>query len=314
MPKPSPVNPHATPEATALLEFIYEISGKRVLSGQHNFPGGIAAYSDEVAEVAGAYPAIWGQDFGFSEPGDKDGINFREAVMEEAIRQHEAGSIITLMWHAVRPIEEEPVTFSQHVQGKLTDGEWADLLTPGTEIHERWIRQSDVVAELLKKLRDAKIPVLWRPYHEMNGDWFWWCGREGAGGYQALYRQLYDRFVNVHELHNLIWVWNANIPRHAAKPYALFYPGADVVDILATDVYDNDFLPPYYDTLVELAAGKPVALGEVGTMPTPEILVSQPLWAWFMTWSGFAVSSHNSPAGIRRLYQDARTLNRAARG
>ena len=311
MSRPVPVNPHATPKAKELLAFIAEQSGQRVLSGQHNFPGGIAAYSDEVAAISGAYPAIWGNDFGFSEPGDKDGINFRDEVMAEAIRQYEAGSIITLMWHAVRPIEEEPVTFSKHVQGKLTDAEWTDLLTPGTETHERWLRQSDVVANLLKRLRDANIPVLWRPYHEMNGDWFWWCGREGPDGYAALYRMLYDRFVNVHELHNLVWVWNANIPRHAAKPYAGFYPGHDVVDILATDVYDADFLTPYYQTLLDLAEGKPVALGEVGQMPTPEILRDQPLWTWFMTWSGFA-TSHNQPEDVRRLYADERVLNRPA--
>ena len=82
------------------------------------------------------------------------------------------------MWHAVRPIEDEPVKFSTSVQGKLTDAQWHDLVTPSTEINERWKSQVDVIAFYLKQLRDAHVPVLWRPYHEMNGGWFWWCQKK----------------------------------------------------------------------------------------------------------------------------------------
>ena len=98
-----------------------------------------------------------------------------------------------------------------------------------------------MIAALLTQLRDADIPVLWRQYHEMHGSWFWWGGREGDWGYAALYRQLYERFVSVHHLDKLIWVWNTNAPRADAAAHAGFYPGHDVVDILAADVYANDY-------------------------------------------------------------------------
>src|SRR5581483_8340104 len=131
-----PVNPQASPEARKLLEFIYSISGKRILSGQHNYPGFQSGYSKRAHEITGHHPAIWGQDFGFTGgAGDKDAILNRGPNMEEAIRRHREGSIITLMWHAVRPQDEEPNGWKESVQNKLTDDEWKRLITPGTELH-----------------------------------------------------------------------------------------------------------------------------------------------------------------------------------
>ncbi|MDR3691762.1 MAG: glycosyl hydrolase [Fimbriimonas sp.] len=305
-----PVNPKATPEARELLSFLYDVSGRRVMTGQHNVPGRGSADSAEAAGIGGAYPAIWGQDFGFS-ADDHDGVQFRDRIIEEAIEQHRQGSIVTLMWHAVRPTHDEPVTFKENIIGSLTDDEWVELVTPGTPLHHRWIEQTDVIASLLLKLKEAKIPVLWRPYHEMNGDWFWWCDRPGPDGYEALWRHLYYRFVHVHELHNLVWVWNANAPRQNAKPYRPFYPGHDVVDVLATDVYNNDYQADHYREMLDLAEGKPIGFGEVGQMPTPELLAKEPRWCWFMTWSGFE-TRYNDPAEVRRLFSDPRSLNRPA--
>lgn len=305
-----PVNPSATPAARELLERISSVSGSRILSGQHNTPRELSFYSDQAREITGSHLAIWGQDFGFSEDGDMDGINFRQAVIDEAKKQYAAGSIITLMWHAVRPTEEEPVTFAGSIcNGMLDQADWDDLLTDGTEIHTRWVRQVDTIAAFLTQLRDADIPVLWRPYHELNGDWFWWGGREGSRGYAALYRQLYERFVSVHHLDNLVWVWNTNAPRGDAAPYAGFYPGHDVVDILAADVYANDYRQSHHDGLLALAEGRPIALGEVGVLPTTEILDRQPQWAWFMTWTTF-LTKENDPDAVRRLFADPRMLHR----
>jgi mannan endo-1,4-beta-mannosidase len=303
-----PVNPNATPEARALLERIYAMSGHSLWAGQHNTPAQMSQYSDQAAEITGLYPMLWGQDFGFH-ADDMDGIIFRQGVMEEAKKQYAAGSVITLMWHTVRPTEEEPGTFKDNVCGKLTDDEWRDLLTPGTEIYTRWQRQADVIAELLTQLRDANIPVLWRPYHEMNGEWFWWGGRGGPNGYAALYTQMYERFVHVHHLDNLIWVWNANAPAPHTRTYADCYPGHEYVDVLATDIYNNDYKQSHYDDLLTLAEGRPVALGEVGIIPTPAILDAQPNWAWFMVWTNF-LTKENTPEAVRALYHDPRVLTR----
>jgi len=166
----------------------------------------------------------------------------------------------------------------------LTDQEWHDLITPGTEINERWKSQVDVIAWFLMQLRDAHVPVLWRPYHEMNGGWFWWGKKPGPDGYKKLYRMLFDRLVNVHKLNNLIWIYGCNEMTPGVDPYDEYYPGDDVVDILGTDIYHSGFAPEQYDGLLALAKGKPIALAEVGVAPSPDILKKQPRWAWFMVW------------------------------
>lgn len=306
----APVNADASPAAHRLLARLHEVSGSRTLSGQHNTPREPSFYTDQAEELTGQHPAVWGQDFGFSGAGDMDGVEYRPPVVAEAIRQHEQGSVVTLMWHAVRPTEAEPVTFEGSIcRGPLDQPDWDDLLTEGTATHARWLDQVDVIAGCLATLRDADVPVLWRPYHEMNGDWFWWGGRTGPAGYAALYRALYTRFTEVHHLDNLVWVWNPNAPRGNAGPYVDYFPGTDVVDVLAADVYANDYRQSHHDDLVALAAGRPIALGEVGVLPTREVLAAQPRWAWFMAWSTFLTHADNADL-VLPLYTDPRVLHR----
>lgn len=286
-----PVTPNASPEAVELLQYLYSISGKHTLTGQHCVPlVGSTRLPAVQKQTKKYYPVVFGQDFGFSEPGTWDGINYRQQIVDDAIRRQNEGFVITLMWHAVRPTEDEPVTFEQSIQGELTDDQWKELMTSETEINNRWKSQVDVIAWFLKQLQYAGVPVLWRPYHEMNGDWFWWGKKRGDDGYKKLYRMLFDRLVNFHKLNNLIWVFNANEIRSGVDSYDTYYPGDDVVDVLATDVYNQGFSISDYDQLLALAKDKPIALGEVGRLPSPEILRAQPRWTWFMYWgepSGF---------------------------
>jgi mannan endo-1,4-beta-mannosidase len=308
-PNASPVDPDATPEARALLHEIDNISGHGTLSGQHNFPNTVSRYSDRILELTGSYPAVFGQDFGFSAGEDKDSTLGRPSMIAEVIRQYHRGAVIALTWHAVRPTEDEPVTFRDSVQGHLTDWEWQQLLIPGTELHARWEKQVDRIAGYLGELQDAGVPVLFRAYHEMNGNWFWWGGRPGPQGSQELYRQLYDRYVHVHHLHNLVWVWNVNAPSANAGPVDQYFPGAAFADVLTMDIY-GPFEQAYYDSMVALAGPqKPIALAEVGAMPTLAVLAQQPRWAYFMMWSGLAEGA-NTPEQLQTMFHAPNVINR----
>ncbi len=285
----APVVPKPSPEAKALLKYLYKISGKKILTGQHNAPLNGSNRLVGIHKQVGVYPAVFGQDFGFSESGSWDGINFRQNIVDEAIRRHKEGFINTLMWHAVVPTQDEPGTFEDAIQAKLSDAEWKELLTPGTHLNERWKSQVDVVAWHLKQLKHAGVPVLWRPYHEMNGFWFWWGKRQGAEGYAKLWRMMFDRFTHFHKLNNLIWVFNGNEmkdegPDNVVPDYKLFYPGHDVVDVLATDVYSGRYDDENYQKLLSLAEGRPIGLGEVGKFPSVDKLNKQRQWVWFMGW------------------------------
>jgi len=295
--KIAPVTPNASTEAKALLAYLQGLQGKYTLSGQHNFPISKDRNTQFAADYIGETPVVWSQDFGFASDGDKDSYLARPSIIEEAIRQHKLGAIVTLCWHAVPPTAEEPVTFQPlpgydstalaSIQGKLLDKQFKDILTPGTKLYKQWVKQVDQIAAYLKQLQDAKVPVLWRPYHEMNGNWFWWGGRyEGKYTTAALYRQIFDRMVKFHKLNNLIWVWSVDRPSQPGREFDKYYPGNQYLDLLAIDIYGNDFNQSYYDGLMALSQGKPITLGEVGNPPSVEILDKQPNWNFWVVWAG----------------------------
>jgi mannan endo-1,4-beta-mannosidase len=291
-----PVTPNASPEARALLKFLYSISGKHTLTGQHNYAAQQEISTKAALKVSGKTPALYGTDWGFSKQGDKDSAYVREATVDELIKQYKNGSIIAITWHEVRPTEDEPVTFRKSVQGKLTNAEFDEVITPGTKLYDRWCAQVDVIAGFLKQLQDAHVPVLFRPYHEMNGAWFWWGGRRGDRGTKVIYRQIWDRFVNYHKLTNLIWIWNVDQPSQPDRQFVDYFPGQQYVDVFSLDDYSR-FQQWYYDNLNALSDGKVMAIAETGNPPAIAEYEKQPKWTYYMIWAGMA--------GSRRMRPDA---------
>jgi len=302
-----PVNPNASPQAKTLLKFLYSIKGKYIISGEHNFNTQLNTFSDSVKAYTGKYPGLWGSDFIYNWTTDMG-----QDVVNEAIKKWQDGYIVALMWHEGRPTDDPPYDWKKSIQGKLTDAEWTELTTPGTPLNQRWLAQIDKIAGYLQQLQDAHVPVLWRPYHEMNGVWFWWGDKKGKDGIQKLWKMMYDRYTNHFHLNNLIWVWGANgirdIPFDEAYSYKDYYPGAEYVDILGADVYHFDYEQKDYNELKELAKGKLMALTETGELPKPEILKVQPEWAWFMVWTNF-LWSDNPRDRVQQIYGLPQTLN-----
>jgi mannan endo-1,4-beta-mannosidase len=299
---PRPVTPDAPPEAVELLNFFYRISGKQTLSGQHNFPADKDKHTAAASRAWGKTPAIFGKDWGFARKGDKDSAYVRNEIVEELTEHYRNGSLVVMCWHEAPPTADEPVTFMgwrgggavtnqthlNTVQGQLTEAQYKDLLTPGTELHERWCSQVDAIVPYLKKLEAARVPLLWRPFHEMNGGWFWWGGRRGEYGTAAMYKMMFDRLVKHHKIKNLIWVWNVDRPEGTSLKFQECWPGPEYVDILSLDCY-REFKQSYYDELLKLANGKPIALGEVGGNLSLAVFQAQPRWTWWMEWAGSGV-------------------------
>jgi mannan endo-1,4-beta-mannosidase len=119
---------------------------------------------------------------------------------------------------------------------------------------------------------------------------------------------LYDRFVHHHHIDNLLWVWN---PSARTNPiigrYANYYPGPQYCDVLALDVY-GAFRRRYHDELAGLANGKPIALGEVGRVPTPILLQDQLAWVWFMVWADRL--DGNDLSDLQAVFRSPQTLSR----
>jgi mannan endo-1,4-beta-mannosidase len=302
----APVNKNATPETRKLLSFLYSISGKYMLAGQHNYNQSPDLFSDSAYTFTGKYPAVWGTDFIWNGTQDNG-----PAIVNEAINKNKEGYIITLMWHEGRPVDNAPYGWKESVQAKLTDAQWKEVTTPGTALHKRWLAQVDVIAGYLQQLQDAHVPVLWRPYHEMNGVWFWWGNKKGKDGIAKLWTMMYDRFTNHFKLNNLLWVWGANgvrdIPGDEAYSYKDYYPGSKYVDVLGADVYHADYEQKDYNELLELANGKPIALSEVGSLPSDAVLQAQPKWTWFLEWASWLWTDNTKPR-VKEIYNNDKTI------
>ncbi len=306
-----PVNPDASPEAINLLNYIYKhANGRKVISGHHEFNFDSMNYIEVVHQITGKYSAIYGCDFGMSTgetPEKADRI--RLGVVQKAIKWWNSGGIVTLCWHESLP--GSPVQNFKSTQKKMSQAEFDELLTPGTKGYGLLIEEIDQIAGYLKMLRDAKVPVLWRPYHEMNGGWFWWGKKNN---FSKLWDLLYDRLTNHHQLNNLVWVFgpNCQINKDIA-PYSDFYPGSSKTDILAFDAYvknTSEFKAEWYEDLVKLAKGKPVALAECGMLPTAlQFKGMYNKLSWFMTWRE-NLTNKNTREQIQALYNDKRTITR----
>lgn len=312
-----PVSPNPLPETVALLQTLSDLSGRHTLTGQHNYPNTKSRNSEYALRYTGRTPAVFSSDWGHAVGGNTDSYLARPDIVQEAIRQHGQGALVTLCWHAVPPTTDEPGTFRplpgsdpkvlKSVSGQLLDEQFRDVLTPGTALYQHWCEQVDAIAVFLKQLEDARVPVLWRPYHEMNGDWFWWGGRTGKYSTAALYRQIFDRLVHHHHLRNLLWVWSMDRVSRPGMEHEKYFPGLEFVDVLGLDVYQNDFSQSYYDSLVQLSQGKPLALAEVGNPPTAELLARQPRWTYYVVWAGMV---RNTPRShYAALFADPRVLN-----
>jgi mannan endo-1,4-beta-mannosidase len=268
------------------LKVLHKFAGKQTLFGIHNREPNRkpAAWTEEVFKFTGKYPALWSGDFLFQQ----DNIANRQSMIDEAIRQSAKGALVNIMWHACNPALTQPCGWDKKgVLSKLTDAQWTSLITDGTDINLRWKSMMDEIAVYLQQLEDKKIPVLFRPLHEMNQSVFWWGGRPGANGTRRLYQLTHDYFVKTKGLRNLFWVWDIQDFATLAKDVINYNPGNRYWDVAALDIYDDKtgFSDDKYNTMVKVGAGKPIAIGECQKLPTAELLKRQPKWSFFMGWS-----------------------------
>lgn len=293
---PNLVDPDADPAAKSLYAYLVGQIGKKIITGQTD------QNSFEVTKTTtGSYPLLRGYDMQHYSPQysylwDGTAINpnngtlgyfsfgpdLADPSVSNAINWYNSNGkkpIIEFHWHWHSP--------SGGVVGKntfYTDSTTFDVseaVTSGTAENVATLHDIDAIAVQLKTLRDAGVPIIWRPLHEASGTWFWWSAK-GAGNYKALWNIMYERLVNYHGLHNLIWTWTGDD--------AAWYPGNDKVDILGIDAYPGNFNYTInkvsYDKIYNISGGtKLLALTENGPIPDiDQALNNGAPWAFFMSW------------------------------
>jgi mannan endo-1,4-beta-mannosidase len=285
------------------LDYLYSISSKRTLAGQHNREPNAepAMWTDYIHEITGKYPALWSGDFLFQQ----DNIDNRWTMIHEAKKQWDQGAVINLMWHACPPDEGEPCGWDPGLlNAQLDDEQWEALLTDGTPLNEVWTTRMDDIAVYLQYLEDNGVEVLFRPFHEMNQGLFWWGGRPGPHGTAKLFRYVHDYFTEVKGLSNLVWVWDM---QDLTRDFEDYNPGDDYWDVFAFDVYDRGFDASWYKYILPIVGEKPMAIGECARLPSSTMLAAQPRWVFFMPWAEL-VKETNSTEAIQGMYDDPRII------
>lgn len=232
-------------------------------------------------------------------------------TMETALKwAKETNGIATLTFHWFSPIGGHDKSF----YAKNTDFDASRILIDGTLERVAFYHDMDIIAEELKKFREADIPVLWRPFHESDGNWFW-QGAKGPETAKELYKLMFEYYTQVHHLNHLLWVWNCCLKEG--------YPDDAYVDVISVDIYlekyaKTDYHEDYMKLIEATTKNKVVALAEVGYLPDVEMLErSHTPLAYYMTWSKeFCIGEqYNSTTQLQKMYASdyALTINHRRR-
>ena len=237
--------------------------------------------SSDVKNTCGDYPAVMGFELGGIEMGDAkslDSVPFNR-ITEEVIKHHQRGGIVTLSWHPRNPLttSEKGGEWPQGTAWDVSDSTVVRSILPGGSQYDKfqvWMqRLSDFLATL--KTDDGQlVPIIFRPWHENTGSWFWWgeklCSVEE---YKALWNMLQDK-LTADGFDNLLWAYSPGMAGDlTAEKYLERYPGDDRIGIVGIDGYQwgkkEDFVSQLDQNLEMLCLfakdhGKIAALTECG--------------------------------------------------
>ena len=306
-------DPNATAETRALFRNLLRLQQTNVLFGHHDTLAYGVNWRDEpgrsdVKDVAGAYPAVYGWDvarlFTRGRPDVPDpagAAQMRRWILEGYGR----GGVITLAWHMPNPANDTDSWNTTRAVHRML---------PGGDLHEDYKSKLDVVAGFFNGLRasDGKlVPVIFRPFHEHTGSWFWW-GRDHAtvDEFKQLWRFTVEYLRDRKGVRNALYAYSTDVFDSEAD-YLERYPGDDVIDMLGFDDYQSvksrDTRPVLVNRLRMVAAmararGKLAALTETGVETVPD-----PNW-----WTGMLLPALKEAGGGVSYVLVWRNANKAA--
>ena len=285
----------------------------------------------DVKDITGDYPAVMGFDLGGIEKGDEknlDSVPFMR-IREQLLAHVARGGIVTLSWHPRNPLtggNAWDVSDTTVVRSILPNGEKHELF-------QTWMKRVADFIETLKTDDGVRVPIIFRPWHENNGSWFWWgqklCSDEEFHG---LWNMLQD-YMNERGYSNLLWSFSPNLDgQWTTERFLARYPGDDRVTLIGEDAYqwgtEEEFRTGVTADLDFLSAfakehGKLLAMTECGYKNMPEAdwwtRVLKPLMdkypiCYFLLWRNYKKEyfgpSPSLPCGedYKKLYEADNTL------
>lgn len=274
---------NATPETENLYQNLILLQEKGFLFGhQDDLAYGVKWRYEEgrsdIKDVTGDYPALYGWDLGGIEhqkSNNIDGVPFKK--MKNWIKEiYDRGGVSTISWHM-----DNPLTMKNSWD---TAPSSLRSILPNGEKHQLYLSWLDEAAQFLGNLKGSdgkKIPILYRPFHELTGNWFWWCkNNASAQEFKEIWRFTIHYLRETKKLNNLIIVYNT-ADFKSKEEFLEYYPGDDVVDVLSFDKYqytnpvtDSSFITEVQNQLkimneVAVEHQKPMAIAETGYEQIP---------------------------------------------
>ncbi|MFF3072781.1 glycosyl hydrolase [Kitasatospora sp. NPDC057936] len=274
----TPSDPQATAATGRVLDWLSHLPGRagnRVVSGLFAGYSGSAfslAQTEDLKAQTGQYPGLIACDYG------SNGSSTIDSSCNADLKNWSArGGLVSVGVHAPNPVQPGLQGLYTHLDG------FQQLTDPATTVGAAWQQTLDRIATGLADLNGAGVPVLFRPFHEMNTSGagaFWWSGQDRAA-YVSAWQYTYRYLTQAKGLHNLLWVYS---PLCGAGDRAAYYPGDAYTDVVGLDCYPTD--PAAAQGYGELTAlHKPFAFAEIGPPNDPATHVPAPAGYDYGRWA-----------------------------
>ena len=241
------VDKNASTETVALFYNLRNLGKSKTLIGQQDAFNSFYqnSGSSDIKKTTGNDPSILGSDFMFITDKDNPNNNWyvqqENKIIQDTKDAYTKGMINTFCWHLREPYNEKSFYSADMTSEQRTDA--FKSLLPGGKFNDWFKKKLDKVASVVSNLKDTngkQIPIIFRPFHEFDGNWFWWganyCTTEE---YISVYRFTVNYLRDTKNVHNILFAFSPDNSYTTPSSYLSRYPGDDYVDVLGMDNYGD---------------------------------------------------------------------------
>lgn len=266
-----PCHGNLTESARAVLTYLARLPShatNRVIAGQHLTDINLE-WTNHIIGLH-AETGYWPGLVSFAAEFGANAVLQMNVVAPRALEVWTNGGLPLIKWQMANPWKGSgtPPIGVEDIAEMLNS---ATALATNQFARSNYLAWRDLMADSLASLRDAGVVVLFRPFSEMNGTWFW-HGNKPRSQWIALWRDLHSYYTSTRGLTNLLWVFEPDSSVHlvsgataSGTPIDYYYPGDDVVDVVGHNFYDNDWVLPFDSDAIWRGHGKIFAVPQAGS-------------------------------------------------
>ena len=241
------VDKNASTETVALFYNLRNLGKTKIIIGQQDAFNSFYqnSGSSDIKKTTGNDPSILGSDFMFITDKDNPNNNWyvqqENKIIQDTKDAYAKGMINTFCWHLREPYNEKSFYSADMTSEQRTDA--FKSLAPGGKFNDWYQKKLDKVASVVSNLKDTngkQIPIIFRPFHEFDGNWFWWGASYcTAEEYISVYRFTVNYLRDTKNVHNILYAFSPDNSYTTSSSYLSRYPGDDYEDILGMDNYGD---------------------------------------------------------------------------